>query len=142
MPYIGLQIREGEHFEDVLRDFMTETKRLGSSFKVLKLLGIMDLGRAQFLRFQTDCGRNYAMTAAQNLGRGHIIEREGTYTATFGGGSAAVSTLGMAWSGPVSAAGMQAVALPAYRKTYRGPGKKFWERQFTRPEKENAGPGR
>ena len=119
MPFIGLQIRPGENRHHVLRDFMVAAKELGSTFKILKLLGPLDLGRTQFLRFETDCGRNYAQAAAKKLGRGHIIERDGVYTATYPG-----------WSGPVSSVGMHLSGHPNYRKTYRGPGKKFWERQF------------
>ena len=124
MPYIGLQIRPGENRHHVLRDFMVAAHELGSTFKILKLLGPLDLGNAQFLRFETDCGRNYAQAAAKKLGRGHIIEREGVYTATF-----------EQWSGPVSSAGMHLSGHPNFRKTYRGPGKKFWERQFAPEEK-------
>lgn len=123
MPFIAIQMQPGESYDQVLYDFMVETKRLGSAFKILKLLGMLDLGTAQFLRFETDCGRNYAKLAAQNLGRGHIIERDGVYTATYPG-----------WSGPVSSLGMQ-LPFPGFKKTYRGPGAKFWERQFRSREK-------
>lgn len=122
MPFAGLQVLSGETQHEAIRLFMAAAKEAGSRFKVLKVYGPLDLGRAQFVRFETDCNRVYIVKAAEALQRGHIIAgKDGRYIATFSG-----------WSGPVSAAGMQEVARPGYKgRVYRGPGDPFWERQFS-----------
>lgn len=121
MPFAGIQVLSGESQHEAIRCFMVAAKEAGSHFKVLKVYGPLDLGRAQFVRFETDCNRAYIVRAARTMKRGYIIAgKDGRYIASFQG-----------WSGPVSAAGMQEVPRPGYKgRTYRGPGDPFWERQF------------
>jgi len=121
VPFAGLQLLEGETQPELVGKFIRAAKEAGSRFKILKIYGPLDLGRAQFIRFETDCNRSYIRKAAVALKRGYIITDEtGKYVATFQG-----------WSGPVSASGMQEVPRPGYKgKAFRGPGDPFWERQF------------
>lgn len=118
---MALEVRQDELLDSVIHEFMLAAQKLGSSFKILKVLGLIDLGNTQLIRFETDCGRNYAKGAAEALSRSYVVPTaSGTYEGVRGD-----------WRGTVPSMRMQTPPLPTFaHKVYRGPGAPFWDRQF------------
>ncbi len=122
MAFVALEVRSEETVESVIRDLMVAAQKLGSTFKVLRVLGPLELGATRFMRFETDCNRSYVRKIACDQSRGFVIPTpQGIYEVSKG-----------AWTGTIPSATMQTPPLPAFtHMKFRGPGQPFWERQFS-----------
>ena len=130
MPFAAIQMLDGESPHNAVHAFMLVSDHLGKTFKRLKVLGPFGVGSATFLRFQTSCpyGRlkliGLAVSGAAEPPRMMILPNdEGSYLVFEQGRR----------KGKVSTTSMQAIALPGMSRVYRGPGERYWERQFGGP---------
>ena len=85
----------------------------------MELLGVLNLGLGPFARFKTECPNiNQVMFS---LGRAVVYQKGGSYVVRFSGEDK---------PGTVNIVSMTAVGEPRVKRLYRGPGVKYWERQF------------
>lgn len=98
---------------------MTEAENKGCKFGSMELLGILTMGRIKFIRFRTES--KSLQDVLLGLDRGVVYQDGGKYLLRFPGGND---------PSPVSISTMTSVGEPGIKRTYRGPGVKYWERQF------------
>jgi len=91
----------------------------GCNFMSFELLGILLLGRIKFVRFRTES--KSLQDVLLKLDRGVVYQKGGGYLLRFPG---------EAMPSPVNILTMTSVGEPNIKRTYRGPGVKYWERQF------------
>jgi hypothetical protein len=116
----AIQILEGETAHMTVERFMKAAMAQKVGFKTLEVMGIVPLGRLKLLRFKTD--QSVTSVVQSFAPYRTIIYQEGaSYVAR-------VPEVGSV--SKVNSLTMNCVAEPAVKRTYRGPGIKYWERQF------------
>lgn len=119
MPFAAVEINQGETAHATVKSVMDFAAKEGCSFTSFELLGILTLGRIKFIRFRTES--KTLQDVLLKLDRGVAYQQGGGYLIRFPG------------EGPPSVVNiltMTSVGEPGLKRSYRGPGVKYWERQF------------
>jgi hypothetical protein len=123
LQFAGIQAKNSlETVTELVYVFIKAAVEHNLKFELVEVFGMISIGTSKFLRFRTDCP-NLPATVARllNEGRGTILQdAKCGYRVRLPDGR----------EGPVALMTMQAVALPGYPKSYRGPKIKFWQSQF------------
>lgn len=119
MPFAAVEIKQGETAHGTVKAVMDFATTEGCPFTSMELLGILLLGRIKFIRFKTES--KALQEVLLKLDRGVVYQKGGGYLIRFPG---------EATPGPVNILTMTSVGEPNIKRTYRGPGVKYWERQF------------
>jgi hypothetical protein len=119
MPYAAVEIKQGETTHATIKTVMDFAVTEGCVFASLELLGVLLLGRLKFIRFRTES--KTLQDVLLKLDRGVVYQHERGYFLRFPG---------EAPPSPVNILTMTSVGEPGIKRTYRGPGVKYWERQF------------
>ena len=119
MPYAAVEIKQGETAHATIKTVMDFAVTEGCVFASLELLGVLLLGRLKFIRFRTES--KTLQDVLLKLDRGVVYQHERGYFLRFPG---------EAPPSPVNILTMTSVGEPGIKRTYRGPGVKYWERQF------------
>jgi hypothetical protein len=123
LQFAGIQVKNSfESVPELVWLFMQAAIEHDLKFEVVEVFGMMTVGTSKFLRFRTDCP-NLPATAARlmNEGRGSIMpDNKGGYRIRLPDGR----------EGPIPVMSLQAVALPGFPQSFRGPKIKFWTKQF------------
>lgn len=119
--YAAIQILEGETSHVTVERIMKASAYQGVKYAQLDVLGIVKLGRAKLLRFRVEAPTFLKVIHSFAPYRMVIFQEGGGYVVT-------VPEDGT--RSPINSLTMQCVAEPLVKKTYRGVGVKYWERQF------------
>jgi hypothetical protein len=119
--YAAVQILESETAHTTIERIMRAAKAQNVSFRTLELLGIVPMGRLKLVRFRTDKPITQVLNSFRPY-RSIILQEQGSYMAHMPDGTRSVA---------IPSLTMTCVAEPALKRTYRGVGVQFWERQFT-----------
>jgi hypothetical protein len=119
MPFAAVEINQGELAHATVKAVMDHADAAGCRFNTFELLGILTLGRIKFIRFRTES--KTLQDVLLRLDRGVIYQQGGGYQLRFPGGGTPT---------PVNILSMTSVGESGIKRTYRGPGVKYWERQF------------
>lgn len=122
--YFAVQLFRGEDPRKLAGDICTAGHQSNTLFRRMETLDTFPLAGQTFLRCRSDVLNPYPMLDSL------LIQKRG-YVAAKSDGSYGVH-LADGRSGPVQGATMHMVPRGnSYRETYKGPGLKFWDRQFT-----------
>jgi hypothetical protein len=120
MSFAAVEIKEGETAHMTVKTVLDAAQAKQCRLSTLELLGILTLGRMKFIRFRTES--KTLATVLTTLDRGVVLQGPGGYRLRFPGDTGP----GVA----VSISSMASVGEPGIKRTYRGPGVQYWERQF------------
>lgn len=123
LQFAAIELKPHEHMDAAVQHVMLVAKEQSKPFAKLEVYGRIMVGRFYFLRFRSDCPPSVLETVLAQK-RAVIIP---------GGPAGFTVKLPTGRTGNVNRIVLQAAPLAGYPKSYRGPGVKFWERQFLPP---------
>lgn len=116
--FAAIEQKQGVSPHAVVHEVMKAAMAKSKPFMSLELLGILNLGRLRFIRIRFES--HNLRKVLDELDCGVILPEGGSYVLKFPDTEPK----------KVSIVTMQLAGDPAIRRVYRGPGVKFWERQF------------
>jgi hypothetical protein len=117
MPFVAIEVCQGESPHDAIGVFMRTAANRGIRFKRLNLLRVFPHGPRDYAHVRTDCSGLIRLVQELRKERSLIIPESGGYRAYLPEGEGSVPRAIMQAVGPV-------------QRTYRGPAVEHWERQF------------